>query len=74
MKEAAMSAANGKDHAIPECDPVSEMLDNAPWDDEPVTEEEIESLRIGREEHEVGLTISAEEIKRIYGYEPQPAR
>ena len=43
------------------------MLDNAPGDDEPVTKEDRESPRIGREEHEAGLTISAGEVKRIYG-------
>lgn len=69
-----MAAPTAKEHPDHETDPVLEILDNAPWDDELVTEEDLESLRIGREEREAGLTISAEEIKRIYGYEPQPAR
>lgn len=69
-----MAALSAEEHQNRENDPVMDMLDNAPWDDEPVTEEDLESLRIGREEREAGLTISAEEIKRIYGREPQPAR
>lgn len=69
-----MAALNAKEHPDRENDPVMETLDNAPWDDELVTEEDRESLRVGREKREAGLTISAEEIKRIYGFEPQPAR
>ena len=73
-KEVSIAALNAKELPDRENDPVMEMLDNAPWDDEPVTEEDRESLRIGREEREADLTVSAEEIKRMYGYEPQPAR
>lgn len=69
-----MAAPRIDERDIREDDPVMELLDNAPWDDEPVTVEDLESLRIGREECEAGLTISAEEIKRMYSHESQPSR
>jgi hypothetical protein len=66
MQAVSMTTPNRNEHPTRENDPVLELLENAPWDDEPVTDEDLESLRIGREEHEDSLTISAEEIKRTY--------
>ena len=48
-------------------DPVLAMLAAAPLTDDPVSEDELESLRAGWEEHHAGLTISSEEIKQAVG-------
>lgn len=47
-------------------DPFVEMLDSAPWDDEPVTEDDLRSLEEGREDYRAGRTVSSEVIKRKY--------
>jgi hypothetical protein len=39
------------------------LLENAPLDDEPVTEEEEEAVQVAREEIARGETISLEEIR-----------
>ncbi len=39
-------------------------LDSIPYDDEPVTEEELRDIEIGLKEIELGKTISLEEIKK----------
>lgn len=44
-------------------DPLTIMLDNAPLDDEPVTEEEEAAVQIAREEIARGETISLEELR-----------
>lgn len=61
-----MSASDIRKQEFLKKDPVLEMLDNAPLDDEPLTEEDLESLRTGQEEYEAGLTIPSEEIKRAF--------
>ena len=48
-----------------ERDPLTELLDNAPEDDEPTTpEEEEEGVRDAKADIERGEVFSAEEIKR----------
>ena len=47
-----------------ERDPLRELLDNAPEDDEPTTPEEEEGVRDAKAEIERGEVFSAEEIKR----------
>ena len=47
-----------------ERDPLTDLLDNAPEDDEPTTPEEEEGVREARAEIERGEVFSAEEIKR----------
>ena len=44
-------------------DPLTILLDNAPLDDEPVTEEEEAAVQIAREEIARGETISLEELR-----------
>jgi hypothetical protein len=44
-------------------DPLSVLLDNAPLDDEPVTEEEEAAVQIAREEIARGETVSLDEIR-----------
>lgn len=50
----------------PILDPVLAMLEAAPLADDPASEEELESLRVGWEEYRAGLTIPGDEIKRAY--------
>jgi len=45
-------------------DPLTLLLDNAPIDDEPVTEEEERAVQEARDEIERGETISLEQLKR----------
>jgi O6-methylguanine-DNA--protein-cysteine methyltransferase len=47
-----------------ERDALDELLDNAPIDDEPESEEEREAVAEAREEIHRGETVSLEEIKR----------
>lgn len=47
-------------------DPVLAMLAAAPLTDDPVSEEELESLRVGWEEYQAGLTVSSEEVKQAF--------
>ena len=47
-------------------DPFVEMLESAPLDDEPVTEDDLRSLEEGRQDYLAGRTISSEEVKRKY--------
>jgi hypothetical protein len=44
-------------------DAVTRLLDNAPLDDEPVTEEEEAAVQLAREEIARGETISLEELR-----------
>jgi len=44
-------------------DPLTMLLENAPLDDEPVTEEEEAAVQVAREEIARGETISLEEIR-----------
>jgi hypothetical protein len=44
-------------------DPLTVLLDNAPLDDEPVTEEEEAAVQIARDEIARGETISLDEIR-----------
>lgn len=44
--------------------PVTYALDNAPWDDEPLTEGEEEAIREAREDVAAGRRYSLEEVKR----------
>jgi hypothetical protein len=44
-------------------DPLTVLLDNAPLDDEPVTEEEEAAVQTAREEIARGETISLEELR-----------
>jgi len=41
------------------------LLDTAPLDDEPVTEDDLAAIREGLEEHARGETIPHEEVKRL---------
>lgn len=45
-------------------DPLTEFLDQAPLDDEPVTDEEERSVQEARDEIARGETISLEQLKR----------
>jgi hypothetical protein len=45
-------------------DPLARRLDAAPIDDEPLTDEERESLREGREDVAAGRVISMEDLRR----------
>jgi hypothetical protein len=49
-----------------ERDALTVLLEGAPLDDEPTTQEEEEGLREAREQVERGETISAEEIRREF--------
>jgi hypothetical protein len=44
MQAVSMTTPNRNEHPTRENDPVLELLENAPWDDEPVTDEDLESL------------------------------
>ena len=44
------------------------VLRDAPLDDEPLTEEDIEAIRQGREDIEHGRTVSNEELRRELGW------
>ena len=50
-------------------DPLTVLLDNAPLDDEPVTEEEEAAVQIAREEIARGETISLDEIRAEFDAE-----
>ena len=50
-----------------EYDPVWEMLKNAPWDDEPLTEEDKKAIREANEDFAVGRVITHKELKRKLG-------
>lgn len=50
-----------------ERDPVFEAFDNAPLDDEPVTEEEERALEESRAAYRRGETYTLDEIKRELG-------
>lgn len=47
-------------------DPVMEVLEAAPLDDEPVTEDDLRSLEEGWQDYLAGRTISSEEVKRKF--------
>jgi hypothetical protein len=42
------------------------LLDTAPLDDEPVTEDDLAAIREGLEKHARGETIPHEEVKRLF--------
>lgn len=46
-------------------DPLRLLLEAAPPDDEPVTEDDLAAIREGLEEHSRGETIPHEEVKRL---------
>lgn len=46
-------------------DPVLKALKNAPWDDEPLTEEDIKALEEAHEDVKAGRIVSHEEAKRL---------
>ncbi len=48
-------------------DPVLRALENAPEDDEPLTQEDVEALEEGRRALEAGDVISNEELKQELG-------
>ena len=50
-------------------DAVTRLLDNAPLDDEPVTEEEEAAVQLAREEIARGETISLEELRAEFDAE-----
>jgi hypothetical protein len=50
-----------------ERDPVIEAFENAPLDDEPVTDEEERALEESREAHRRGETYTAEQIRQELG-------
>lgn len=45
-------------------DPVLAMLEAAPIDDEPVTDDDRRHIEEGRQAYRLGLTVSAEEIRQ----------
>ena len=45
-------------------DPMLELLDNAPLDDEPLPDEDEEAIRVARAEIQRGEVFSADEVKR----------
>ncbi len=47
-------------------DPVLAMLAAAPLADEPASDDELESLRVGWDEYHAGLTVSAEEVRQAF--------
>lgn len=51
--------------SLKEEDPVLKALKNAPWDDEPLTEEDIKALEEAHEDVKAGRIVSHEEAKRI---------
>lgn len=48
-------------------DPLLLALYSAPWDDEPLTDEEIAAIEEGREDIRHGRTVPMEEITREFG-------
>jgi hypothetical protein len=44
------------------------FLRDAPWDDEPLTEEELKAIREAREDVRAGRVISNEELRRELGW------
>jgi PHD/YefM family antitoxin component YafN of YafNO toxin-antitoxin module len=59
-------AADTLDYLASRRDPLAELLENAPLDDEPTTPEEEEGLREAREQVARGEVVSAEEIRREF--------
>lgn len=47
---------------------VSEYLDSCPYDDEELTDQELEQIDVGLEEVRRGDTVSLEEFKRQHGF------
>jgi hypothetical protein len=47
-------------------DPFLEMLESAPLDDEPVTEDDLRSLEEGWQDYLAGNYVTSDEIKRRY--------
>ena len=50
-----------------EHDPVWEMLKNAPWDDEPLTEEDKQAIKEANEDYAAGRFITHEDLKKELG-------
>lgn len=48
-------------------DPFLNALAEAPWDDEPLTDEDLEAIAESKEDIVAGRVISAEELKRELG-------
>lgn len=51
-----------------ERDPVLEAFDNAPLEDEPITEEEERAVEEGREAYRRGETYTREQIRQELGF------
>jgi hypothetical protein len=64
--EAAAALDYIASHRNDDRDPLGELLDGAPLDDEPTTLEEEEGVREAREQIARGEVISAEEIRREF--------
>jgi hypothetical protein len=47
-------------------DPFEEMLETAPLDDEPLTEDDVRSLEEGWQDYLAGRCITSDEVKRKY--------
>ncbi|MGH2614792.1 MAG: hypothetical protein ACRDJC_06105 [Thermomicrobiales bacterium] len=47
-------------------DPFVEMLESAPLDDEPVTEDDVRSLEEGWQDYLAGRYVTSDEVKRKY--------
>lgn len=47
---------------------MSDYLDSCPYDDEDLTDQELEGIDIGLEEARRGDTVSLEEFKRQHGF------
>lgn len=52
----------------PKHDPLAHRLDGAPLDDEPLTDEDRESLREARDDFAAGRVISMEDLRRELGF------
>jgi hypothetical protein len=52
-------------------DPVAWMLDNAPLDDEPLTDEEREALAESAADIAAGRTVSLDQLKRELGHQAE---
>ena len=53
--------------AAEESDPAWEALKNAPWDDEPLTEEDKKAIKEANEDFAAGRYITHEDLKKELG-------
>jgi hypothetical protein len=54
------------DAVSPRPDPLKTMLDSAPWDDEPLTSEERESVEASWSEYQAGNALTLDEVEREF--------